>query len=504
MNDPRLIGLVCLILMCGSCKTPHQDRTSEGDSGEFSELKQIKSDGYSLYLASTDKPETYEFVTCDQTVPMAEECTEGSCGAAAVRSPSRPEHCVSSFRSSPRGEYCLIYYALKSRCPRLEEYKSYCSDSSPSRVLPEGYSSFEVDCEKSLLNTIEQGCSVVIPQLEDQCDASYHTRSSCVRSDSTECVEFEQKQKEERFPFQLSSENLLISEMQQEALTQHLRYERYLITMQNPAKQRWQSFGQGSFIAAAFSPRVFKSLMNAVPNKLRKDLIRRSFFGRHINVGSQHLIAGVGTGSILSAINYNEDDVLQDQQTFMPKAYCESVKSNASGIAVPTFVQDKSEILNALGYWAPSFAAGVGTNVMVIRATRKAHPVVHYGGFLVIPFMSFLISHMHVDSSPTVVEQEFSSLLTPQDLDQRSQDALQEVYVSMDHILRVFGRSLIFTRKSTTMSIDQYCLPKQTSDGSYVSECFPIFTGEEGSLYAAKLHGAGVSQICAPYWQDAS
>lgn len=489
------IFVVGVLSLTGGCKTPGM--MDEKDApGQFSELKQLTNKEHSLYLRYTNQPDIYEFVSCDATIAApAEACDGEECLPAQME---RPPQCVPAFRSAPQSEYCQIYYALKPRCPRIEEFKQFCSDSSIAAPPPEGFTS-RLECEESFISTIEQGCPVILPDLADHCEASYQLRQECRGGDQNKCNLFTSSG-QTRFPFQLRSSKLAVSPPQQEALAQQIRYENYLILQGNGAKQRFIAFGQGSLLVSLFSPRVFNTTTKMIPPKLRRDLVNTSILGRQINVNTGHLLTGMGQGLIVSSIEQNSSESLMDQQTFMPKVYCKLIAQRGDGtIPVPTFVETKSEHINTVLNWAPSFAAGIGTNMVILKATRQAHPVIKVGSIFAAPFIAFLTSAQLGDATPSVVEREFTRLLQPDSAN------MHQVDVAMDEVLSVFGRSLIFTRKSTNLTVNEYCLPERQPDGTYAAKCAPIFSGDEGSLYTSvSRSGARVNDVCAPFWTEAT
>lgn len=503
LNQKR--GLPCcymtLVMMAAltlGCKTPSL-LVAAGAPGYFSQLKQLTNQEHSLYLRYTDQPDIYEFVSCDATVGGAAQACDGDdCLPAQIE---RPPQCVPAFRSAPQSEYCQIYYALKPRCPRIAAFKEYCADSSDATPVPEGFTS-RLECQPSFVETIAKGCPVILPDLAGACQASYEQRQGCRAGDQSQCNEFTSSGGT-RFPFQVHSSKLAVSPPQQAALQQQIRYENYLILHEDEAKQRFISFGQGSLLVSLFSPRVFETIFKLIPSQLRRDLIKTSVLGRQINVNTGHLITGAGQGLIVSSIERNSSESLIDQQAFMPKVYCGLIaRQGDATIPVPTFVENKSEIIKTVSNWAPYFSAGIGTNMVILKATRQSHPVIKVGGIFVAPFVAFLISSQLGDATPSVVEREFEKLLSPDPaLDTQS---MHQVDVAMDEVLSVFGRSLIFTRKSTHLTVNECCLPERQPDGTYTAKCAPIFSGDEGSLHTS-VHrsGARVDDVCAPYWDKA-
>ena len=280
-----------------------------------------------------------------------------------------------------------------------------------------------------------------------------------------------------------------------------MRYEKLLIAMNNQTSWRVQAFGEGSFIAATFSKRSWDMVMKMIPEGAKGKLLSRVIMGKQRTLGTQHLIAAAGTGGVLGGVRSVASDNLNDQTSFLPSLYCKTMRSQ--GIPVPTVLDDRDQFRQSLVDWAPMGLAGAGTNMLVMKATNKAHPVVRYGMFLVVPFMAFLVSENLKDSSPSVVEKEFSRLLEPKPLTAETESGLKQVPAQMSEILSVLGRSMIFTRKATTQSVSEYCLPKKTA-GGYEAECHPVFSGDEGSLYEAKFGGAqGIGRdVCAGYLSE--
>lgn len=496
MRYGKTLGIIGWFLVGTGCVAAFACKRHGGTTTEpHASLKQLVAEDTSLYLSYGSSEGSYEFVTCDATVPMEGALCGESCGVN-----KRPQHCVSAFRSVERASYCNIYYVLKPRCANLEEFKAYCANLSNAggKQMPEGFSSL-FECDPGLIETIDKGCSIAVPGMAETCQSSFEQKQACAASgpDSQVCQSFEAVSKK-RIPFELSSAKLQISRDQKAALQQQIRYEKLLIAMNNQTSWRVQAFGEGSFIAATFSKRSWNMIMRMVPEGTKRQIFSRAIMGKQRTLGTQHLIAAAGTGGVLSGVRAMGSDNLNDQTSFLPSLYCKTMMSQ--GIPVPTVLDDRDKFRQSLVDWAPAGLAGAGTNMLVLKATNKAHPVIKYGLFLVVPFMTFLVSENLKDSSPNVVEKEFSRLMEPKPLTAETESGLKKVPAQMGEILSVLGRSMIFTRKATTQSVSEYCLPKKTVSG-YEADCYPVFSGDEGSLYEAKFGGAhGIGKdVCAGY-----
>ena len=131
------IALSMWPVVFSGCKTA-EINDDQMNPGVYSELKHIDNGEYSLYLSYAEQPNRYEFISCDARVPMEPEvCLDENCSSQISK---RPDHCVSAFMSAPQKQYCQVYYALKPRCPEVDEMKRYCADRA-NQVLPQGFAS---------------------------------------------------------------------------------------------------------------------------------------------------------------------------------------------------------------------------------------------------------------------------------------------------------------------------------------------------------------------------
>ncbi|MCY4380605.1 MAG: hypothetical protein OXC40_03430 [Proteobacteria bacterium] len=481
--------LACLV----SCKHPsHQ--SDPVDQLEITSLNSLATEKYSLYLTYGPRPNTYEFVTCDASVPLGVEKT---CGAEGEESScflehQKPEHCVSSFLSTPGESLCVIYEVLRKRCPTLGEFKKYCAADSPSDVhLPTGYSSRH---ECTMVSVLENSCPVIPDAMKHSCEQTYQAHLQCDNGES--CDQYELLKKK-RAPLLLTSSKLYMGEAQSLALAQHLKYERYLVTQKNRSSKVFHGIGTGSFFASIFSPRSLTMFNRVVPKRLSKDLFKVPVVNKTLN--TKHLISVTGSGAVFNTIrDQQKSDFLADINSFLPANYCQEMIRQQ--IEVPTTIMDNKEGLDFLIDWFPGVMLGAGGNVIILKATSESHPAVKYGAFVVLPFISFYLANKLQDSSPGVIEKEYASLFTPKQLSRHESQELRKTSAHMADILGVLGRSMIFTYKATSQSIDQYCLPRKDGN-NYVSECFPLFSGDEGSLYEAEFGGfdeTGVD-VCARY-----
>ena len=497
------IMIVTCSIIITSCKKPQSSNTNENNS----KLSLFEGDdGYQMFLTYGQFPNTFEFVTCDASVeipPTQQACHpiyehhiayEGLASqilesdnyqAGCDPIGTRPDHCVGAYRSNTISQICKVYPFYYKNCPeeRFLELDAFCKNPL-NTPMPDDFNVQRC----SDLPYLERSCDAVLYNLQQVCNPLMQADILCVNSgsdpSSDACTEH-QKLANDQVPFLLT--DLSVSDEQYLSIQDQLNYEFYLSVKNDPTKKQVQSFGTGASVAAFMGTwdNLIKKLM---PKFLRNLGFTIPYIKKKITAAP---FVGISSEIAVSLIvNPYEFMYLTDTLGYTPMGRCIQSKTPLLAENKAPY-EENAQLGTAFTESIIPASAGFMTNFFIKRGVQSvyknlnktAHPIVQVGAMFVVPFITHVVSDRLEDPSTHILKKEMDNLLTPIEGNDPNNVQKWTKIASVEQISPVLARMMIFGGKATHSSMFEYCFPKKQSDGTYIQECSPIFTGDEGHLY---------------------
>ena len=463
-----IFGTICGVIFgaigCKAFESPSQT----------SRLSMIADDRYELFLTYSEKG-YYQFLTCDTKARQARP---------EVSSSQIPEYCVSSFVSMPRKISCQSYYQLRPMCAVQSEAKQHCEKGSP---MPENLQGF--DCET--LPLLESSCAVSLPLMEPGCRQWYDTTQQCLESqgeDRQSCQAFRELDKTS-YPFVLKDPSL--NHAQKVQLDWFLNHQ---ITQQKERGRPLRMFGSGAALAV-LTREAGRQIIKPIPNV-------SGWKNSFVMLGSmkvrlRNFAAFFAQIGLINSVTEDQPQFFT-QLMYSPQAMCISesgqlLKPRKDGELVDyqkTIPLESTEDISRLFRDGVLYGSlGFTSNMVVLRLSRGAHPVVRIGSLLVVPFVSMQLGKGK-STSAEEVSKHFDAIMASSEE--------QTSVPSIEDILPVLGKSLVLASKAPLVHLHQFCVPRKTPSGSspsgsspsgsspsgsYEPYCAPVFTKSDGVLY---------------------
>ena len=448
-------------------------------------LKALKTDNYNLFLTYTSDLSGYQFITCDSNKlqQQTEICENNNITNQAQSSFSTlqvtnnqnicgsnselPEYCVSSFRSAPLSRFCTPYISMKPLCTSLDQLKKYClnltSENMYTRSPPRPFKDHN-DC--NLISDLDQTCPLLYRQSHQCDDVNRWMAKECsndVMSNTTECKDLDFKISLS-IPLKMTSPAL--SEDQQTIAKHLLDYEQFLARKKNSQAHSFNAFGHGAAISIFTTNTGWDSINKfiSIPN---------------VNKWWQYLFTVTKMVTIANISTIHDPRLfLMEQLNYTPIMSCFGLhpfsKSNQPYESTETSIRtNRKNYLPLL--------SGFGFNYTISRVTSKLSPPIRIGSLVVIPFIATYISDSLTDKAPTLVKQSLDDLFNIDQTNANANNNARNINVTMDKVLPILARSLIFSDKVHYLSLQEYCLPK-LENGKYIAQCKPILNKQQSDL----------------------
>ena len=448
-----------------------------------SKLKSFTDHNFSLFLSHGPDPGVYEFVVCDQDSVAQEKaiiCQDNSC---TDKVSIKPPYCTSAFRGAPLKTFCSNYSVLKKYCPTLPSQKENCAKPAAERETP--YTA--QFC--SQLPLIESACEPVNTFLSQTCEPLHNSEQACEESGSfisAPCRKHSILQ-DQRKPFLLYDKEW--GPPERLALMAQINFEQFLKFHHSKQAKFWHGIATGS-IFAFYTQRTWNQIMKLIPNA---PVLRRKASASIPITKNKKLDLGVSIRDVLGfsviggAILINpvttEYDYLTSFFGYSLEGRCLlKMATGYPGLSgeLPYFVEDE-EFSDTIVDAALPVSSGLGANLIVGRATAKAHPTVALGSLMVLPFLASQISSFTAgDKDLKKLMANFDDLLSPSPEIPDHKQAKNKVG-DITKILPILGRSLLFTEKAGLSEVDQFCVPYKKS-GQWTPLCRSIWQGKEGNM----------------------
>lgn len=502
----NMISILLIITTSISC------RTSSPDEDDNYQLSYFIDKEHQIYLTHGVFPGSYEFVICDAQVdePASDHFCDSTQNTSCNPVDDRPKHCVSAYRNAPIAKFCDPYPSHKHLCEMKQEILEYCNSSNIATAIPP-----DPDITPNLcpaLKELANNCSSILPGLSTVCEKHLSNITLCQASGdrtSAECgTAFAYAQ--ERMPYYMYDLNLSIQ--QKNDIFAHIRYEDYVtnknLSTSNNAK-KWKFFGSGTAMGLFNSHtfEAFKQIMPDIPIMQKQITKQRtvSLVKKKVTVipklDVKEVIAGAAlTGTNILAAEINGDPVKYIQQSiaYSPTINCTlELMSNQKTPMPQKYPRENfQETGKALREAATPFFAGVGSQLVIAKATAKSNRWVRIGSMLVLPFVAMVKGHTYHPEAQDI--QDLQNHLT-HILSNRTESTSPVRMTSIAKtILPMLGRSIAIA--NPLPSIEQYCLPKMQEDGSYAEHCQPI-TEDDGGMIANAIYRKNIPTNTTPACQ---
>ena len=436
----------------------------DSQSQPSSRLSMIADDRHELFLTYSEAGH-YQFLTCDTQARQAQPAVSSQI----------PEYCVSSFVSMPRKISCQSYYQLRPMCAVLTEVKQHCKNGSPA---PENLQGF--DC--GTLGLLESSCAVSLPLMEPGCHQWYDTTQQCLESqggDQQACQAFRELDKTP-YPFILKDPSL--NNAQKAQLEWFLNHQ---ITQQKEQGRPLRMFGSGAALAL-LTREAGRQIIKPIPNV-------SGWKNSFVMLGSmkvrlRNFAAFFAQIGLINSVTEDQPQFFT-QLMYSPQAMCISesgqlLKSRKDGELVDyqkTLPLESTEDISRLFRDGVLYGSlGFTSNMVVLRLSRGAHPVIRIGSLLAVPFVSMQLGNRKF-SPAEEVSKHFDAIMANSEGSEGSEE--KKTVPSIGEILPVLGKSLVLASKAPLVHLHQFCVPRQTPSGGYEPDCTPVFTKSDGVLY---------------------
>ena len=464
----------------------------EGFFDDGSSLSGIYNKDYNLFLTYLDKSEsvnkksTYQFVTCSSEVlkEQIEYCTlDDGQNAYNDNSLNRcPEqnvlakHCVRAFQGLLITDRCQGYENIKDTCSQVSKFwPKLEQDCIKVLADPEADSNQKKSCYYSM--DFHRQCQKKLPIAAATCEAALqYQQLNC----SDEAMADEKCQELDFDP-----ESRIMSEIvdpEVNSITRvssdfHAQYEKFNSRKQNEAALFLNGLSYGSLLPIFLSKngRIASNQFGQTAlNKITKE--PKWWLSGTFNF--------LKTSAIVMPSFVYDPLIVEDHQKYTLTGACFQtlLGTNVHPYVYPP-LEDISDNAMILKKQVLPASIGFASNWAIIRATSNYSPPVRFGSMVTLPFVATIMSFLNTDHSTGDVSNNLDSIFEHHEsLPASNELELTKLRVDMHKLLPMLGRSLTYLQKTYYMTMQRYCLPK-LQDGEYVSECFPIYDGDEGFMY---------------------
>ena len=495
---------VFLVSACGipnsNYKIFDKDLADVSDHEEFfgdgSRLSGIYNEDYNLFLTYLNKSKsfnqasTFQFVTCSSEVltEQTEYCTLDDADNAENADNDNilnkcPEqnvlakHCVPAFQGSLIIDWCHDFRKMQNICSMaeafLQEYKknecmSYIHDPDAEDEKRQAciYNiNMNNQCQRSL-PAAAAICEPALEYLELNCDDE-------VLADK-ECQELDFDPKSRKISEVINPHMDFITRF---SAGFYADYERFLSRKQNNAALFFNGVSNGSLLPIFFSKKGISTFNQFGQPALNKIIKNPKWW-------LSGLFNFVKINAFLSPkITYDWPIHFKHQEyTIIGSCFQMLNKMNYAPYIYPPFEEINDAKMTLAKQIIPT-SLGLVSNWAIIRATSNYSPSVRFGSMVILPFVATIMSFLNTDHSTDDVYNNLDQIFQQHETLPASNDfELTKLRVDMHKLLPLLARSVTYFKRTHYTNMQRYCLPK-LQDGEYVSECFPIYDGDEGLLY---------------------